>query len=303
MRDSDLISKKVRVAVGIATSGRREVLAKAIEILSRQTCLPDLLVICPITTDDVDYEALRRFPAPSRVVAGPIGLPAQRNELLRAAAESDVIAFFDDDFFAEANYLEILKSIFVANPDVVGITGDLIVDGALGPGLSMSEGVEILESQKRWQGDVNLVDCYGTYGCNMAFKVGVVRSNSISFDEKLPLYGWQEDIDFSRRLARYGRVVRSKELRGVHLGVKSGRTSGVRLGYSQIANLVYLTHKGSVPRNQAVTMIWRNMAANLLRAFYPEPWIDRKGRLKGNMIALIDWSIGRLSPLRILQLK
>ncbi len=224
-------------------------------------------------------------------------------QILIAAADADIIVFFDDDFFVERNYLTILKNIFIANPDVVGLTGDLIVDGALGPGLSVKQGLDILEIQGPEPSDTDLVDCYGTYGCNMAFRLDVIRRNSIGFDENLPLYGWQEDIDFSRRLAQYGRVMRSMNLRGVHLGVKSGKNSGVRLGYSQIANLVYLSRKGSIPRDQAMMMMRRNLLANFLRTFHPEPWIDRKGRLKGNFMALLDWCTGRLSPLRILQFK
>ena len=50
-----------------------------------------------------------------------------------------------------------------------------------------------------------------------------------------------------------------------------------------------------------MNLMWRNLAANLVRSFYPEPWIDRKGRLKGNILALIDITIGRISPLRIRQ--
>ena len=46
----------------------------------------------------------------------------------------------------------------------------------------------------------------------------------------------------------------------------------------------------------------RNVGANLLRSLYPEPWIDRFGRLKGNMIALVDVLRGRASPVKILQL-
>jgi hypothetical protein len=48
--------------------------------------------------------------------------------------------------------------------------------------------------------------------------------------------------------------------------------------------------------------MWRNIAANIARSFFPEPWVDRKGRLKGNLLALIDIARGRDSPGRILQL-
>ncbi len=55
-------------------------------------------------------------------------------------------------------------------------------------------------------------------------------------------------LDFSRLVARYGQVVSAKQLEGVHLGTKVGRSPGVRLGYSQIANPVYLMRKRTAER-------------------------------------------------------
>jgi hypothetical protein len=136
----------------------------------------------------------------------------------------------------------------------------------------------------------------------MAFRVDPIRLNSIIFDENLPLYGWLEDIDFSGQLTHHGLIVKTKSLRGVHLGIKLGRTSGVRFGYSQIANPIYLTRKGTMSRKHARTIMSRNIAANFIRSLYPEKWIDRRGRLKGNVLALIDFAVGRSSPRRILEL-
>ena len=295
--------EKLNIVVGIATSGRREVLAQAIALLATQSRLPDALVICPVVAEDVDDLSLKEFPRPARVVSGPRGLPAQRNKILSVVTDADIIVFFDDDFLADARYLENLEAIFLGHPDVVAITGDLLADGAKGPGLSVKTGLQIVQSGANAPGSGSeIFDCYGTYGCNMAFRLKPIVSHNVAFDENLPLYGWQEDIDFSRRVLPYGRIVRSATLRGVHLGIKLGRTSGVRFGYSQIANPVYLIRKGSMTWRHAVKLIWRNLAANLLRSVYPEPWIDRKGRLKGNCLAIVDIAIGRISPGRILQL-
>jgi hypothetical protein len=38
----------------------------------------------------------------------------------------------------------------------------------------------------------------------------------------------------------------------------------------------------------AFGIVVKNIIANLLRSWRPEPWIDRPGRVKGNMIALFD---------------
>jgi GT2 family glycosyltransferase len=296
-------AEKLDVVVGIATVGRREVLAQTLSILARQTRLPDHLVICPVTDEDVDSSSLRNFPRPSLVVRGAIGLPAQRNKILSTALNADVIVFLDDDFLVDSYYIENVERIFVTRPDVTALTGSLLVDGARGPGLSVEEGLRIIQSAPKPSGpERELVECYGTYGCNMAFRLKSIIDNGILFDENLPLYGWQEDIDFSLRVLPYGKIMKSASLRGVHLGIKHGRTSGVRFGYSQIANPIYLVRKGSMSWRHANKLMWRNLGANLARSLRPEPWIDRKGRLKGNFLAFADVARGRISPSRILQL-
>ena len=131
-----------------------------------------------------------------------------------------------------------------------------------------------------------------------------VRASAIGtarFDEALPLYGWQEDIDFSAQLLPKGRIVASDAFHGVHRGVKAGRTSGVRFGYSQVANPVYLVLKGTMTPRKAVAILCNNVAANLVKMWRPEPWVDRKGRVKGNWLAFGDILRGRVRPRRILE--
>jgi hypothetical protein len=103
-------------------------------------------------------------------------------------------------------------------------------------------------------------------------------------------------------MARRGRLLKCDALAGVHLGEKAGRTSGKRLGYSQIANPIYLLKKGTIPPDLARRLMRGNLASNLLRSFRPEPYIDRRGRLAGNLLALIDLPRGRLDPRRVLEL-
>jgi GT2 family glycosyltransferase len=295
--------RRLNIAVGIATKGRREVLTTTIDLLARQTRLPDRLVICPAASTDLDEDSLKRFPAPTSVVTGAIGTCAQRNQILVTANEADVIVFFDDDFFADSCYLANLEETFLAHPKIVAATGYLLADDTKGPGLSVDQGLKIVRNEVKSPDDgKSPVECYGVYGCNMAFRLEPVRRYGILFDENLPLYGWQEDIDFSRRLATYGEIVVCNTLRGVHLATKAGRTSGFRFGYSQIANPIYLIRKGTISWRHAGRLMWGNLLSNLVRSFHPEPWIDRKGRLKGNLIALGDIARGRISPLRVLKL-
>ena len=133
----------------------------------------------------------------------------------------------------------------------------------------------------------------------MAFRMAPIERNNIRFDERLPLYGWYEDVDFSRRVSKHGSAVRVRQAWGVHLGVKSGRHSEVRLGYSQVANPIYLAQKQSVPWSFAVASVASRSLKNFVRSFAPESHIDRRGRLRGNLRAFRDLSTGTLNPTRV----
>lgn len=296
-------ASSLKIVVGIATSGRREILSLTIGLLARQTRLPDYLVICPASPDDVDASIIADFQAPAAVVTGALGSSAQRNRILLEATDADIVIFFDDDYFACNDYLARIEQLFSDHPDIVAVTGRPLEDGATGPGLPIAHAQAVVDSAQRLSPGRTINATYGAYGCNMAFRLGPVRAHAILFDENLPLYGWQEDIDFSRSLAPYGRIVQYEALRGVHLGNKRGRTSGVRFGYSQVANPIYLVKKGTLSSDYARPMVIRNILANLLRSLWPEAWIDRKGRLKGNILALFDVARGRVTPRRILTLR
>jgi hypothetical protein len=51
-----------------------------------------------------------------------------------------------------------------------------------------------------------------------------------------------------------------------------------------------------------IRFIVRHIAKKLADALFPEPWIERAGRLRGNLIALRDLIGGMLHPTRILNL-
>lgn len=289
----------LRIAIAIATAGRLQVLADTVRFLAGQQRPADELLICPARADDLDPACLADHAGETAVVLGPVGLPAQRNALLTRTG-ADVVVFLDDDFLPAPDYLAEVEALFEAHPDLVVATGDVVADGILGPGIEFAEGCRLLAALGDNDAAPAPLPEYGAYGCNMVVRMQPVRRHGLRFDETLPLYAWLEDIDFSRQLARHGRVVRSLRLRGVHLGTKkAGRSPGRRLGYSQIANPIYLARKGTLSWKRALSKMGCNLLANAGRSLRPEPWVDRKGRLHGNLTALAHLGAGRLHPGRI----
>jgi len=286
--------------VGIATANRRETLADTLEQLAHQQRLPDEVIVCPSRPEDCDLNRLVGLPFPTRVVHGPRGLSAQRNAILSQIAACDAVLFLDDDFYASSDYIARLEKLFIQEPGVVGITGNVVVDGAISEAVEHAAALEILRALVPASSSrVTFDDVYSLYGCNMAVRLAPIQSHALRFDENLPLYGWLEDVDFTRQLASHGRLVKSMELTGVHLATKRGRSSGVPLGYSQVANPWYLMRKGTMEPKRALRQLGRNVAANFCRCFAPEPWVDRRGRLRGNAMAAIDLMCGRLDPRKI----
>lgn len=297
--------KNLTIALGIASTGRPDILRRTVPLLAGQSRPPDKIIICVQKSLDIDAEIAGTMGIPLEVHFVDRGLARQRNRVLDQAADADVLVFLDDDFVADPFYVAEVERFFLTHDDAMMVTGHVLVDGIKGPGLSVDQGLRLLQSLTTGQepDEERLSEVYNGYGCNMAFRLDVVREEAIRFDEDLALWCWLEDVDFSRMLAHHGRILASNRLRGVHLGVKAGRTSGVRFGYSQLANPYYLARKGTMLPSRAGRQVANNVAANLVRSLWPEAWVDRRGRLKGNALALLDFVRGRLAPQNILQIK
>ncbi|TDR93267.1 glycosyltransferase family 2 protein [Enterovirga rhinocerotis] len=291
-----------RLAVIVATKGRAPLAGTLVDSLFAQTRPPETVIV--VGSEAADLPALD--PARPEVTAfvGRTGSSLQRNDGLALVRDThDVVAFFDDDFIPSRFWLDHAVAAFAARPDLGGLTGIVLADGAKGPGIALDEGRAIVAEADRApeaQGSA-LDESFGPYGCNMAFRTSAIAG--LSFDEALPLYAWLEDFDFGGQIRRRGgRTARAEALWGVHLGNKTGRERGARLGYSQIANAAYLARKGNVSSVELARLAFRNLAANAICSLRPEPHVDRAGRLRGNLLAVADLLRGRIRPERILDL-
>lgn len=291
------VPDSVRIVVGIATRGRPEILLETLRELGRQTRPADRIIVSHL--DQTDILGANGLPG-VEFLTSAAGLPYQRNTVLDAISDEDFVLFLDDDFLPAPRYIEATLAAFHKAGNVVVTTGHLWADGAKGPGLDVAAARDILARHCADGTRAGTRPTFNGYGCNMAFRLEPVRAQSLRFDERLPLYAWYEDIDMCRRLGLHGDVVEVLGACGVHLGIKQGRGSGRRLGYSQVVNPLYLWRKGSYPWSHAWRSVGRHILINLVRALRPEPWVDRRGRLIGNSLALLDVVRGRAKPERVL---
>jgi len=287
-----------RVAVVVATRGRAQMVARLVARLRAQSRRPEVIVVC--ARDAADVVGAEGGDVATLFAGG--GLTAQRNRGL-AHVEGGVshIVFFDDDFVPSRFWIERMLAACALRPGLASLPGEVLRDGILTAGLSWDEAERDVDARDREPPPpIAFRDGTLPYGCNMAFRMAAITG--MRFDERLVLYAWQEDADFGARVARRGGAAWTDAMWGVHLGAKTGRVAGVPLGYSQIVNPLYLARKGSLTASHSMRMIARNVAANAVKSLRPEPYVDRRGRLRGNLIAVGDVARGRARPERVLEL-
>ena len=303
-------SRRAKAFVIIASKGRPQQVRLLRDLLRVQRDLIGRLIVVGSEAADIEGVADGDGHWMRCLLAREAGAAIQRNEGIAYVMNhenpdltQDVVIFFDDDFRPAGDWLERAAGVLSERSDVSALTGRILGDGVNGEAIDEVYARKLLAGEAppmaHWAaGEEREVG--SVYGCNMAFRASVL--SEIRFDENLPLYSWQEDLDITSRVARLGKVLYTPECRGVHLGVKLGRTSGFRFGYSQIANPIYLYKKGTCPYKRAARFTARAIVGNGIRSLLKPRLFDYRGRFRGNLLALYDVMLGRLHPRRILDL-
>jgi glycosyltransferase involved in cell wall biosynthesis len=269
-------------------------MAQLLQLLAAQTLRPSVVIVSATGRTDVESDLATRLNV--EYIFGPAGTCIQRNrglEQIRSAC--DIVIFFDDDFAPCPHWIERCAHIFRADESVVGTTGVLLRDGAQLDEVSWEEAMRLIGTSFPAETATNAAtECKDLYGCNMAYRMSAIGESS--FDERLVLYGWMEDADFSRTVGRKGRLMRCGAMVGVHLGIKSGRMSGKRYGYSQVVNPWYLHRKGTLSVGEACSKSLLPLLMNAAKTIRPEKHIDRLGRFGGNIIGIGHLLTGHCRP-------
>jgi glycosyltransferase involved in cell wall biosynthesis len=284
----------------IASTGRPAVLADTVDCLLRQTMPPDEIILSIAQPGDVlpEVVALPRV----RVLVSPRGSSVQRNRALdHVDPAATIVSFFDDDVELAPDHLARAQELFAREADVVMLWGLLVADGVQRGGLSRDEARAALRAHAAEDGfEPARGGARGALGGGM--HVRRAAAGHMRFDERLALYGWQEDRDLAARCTALGRVGLYRACAFAHLGVPGGRVSGRRFGFAQVMNPVYLWRKGSIPAGDAGALCARAVARNALGTLLGEKRVDRAGRLRGNLAAVGLLLRRRIEPEHVAQL-
>lgn len=289
------------LAVVIASVGRPTLVLDIISRLQAQSEPPTQIIVSVPDMSSLPEPWHGKTPPDLTIVTGARGLTAQRNAGIAAlSTEIELVVFFDDDAIPHAEYLEQASRTFHARPDVVGLTGLVLADGAAEDvPVPLAKALGLLaEVQSLAEKDIVAQNTSELYGCNFAIRRSVLSRHL--FDERLRLYSWLEDLDFARRISRDGALIKVENCIIVHLGSASGgRTQHRRFGYSQITNPLYLLRKRSIRVSDAIRLIAKPLASNIIHAVRGPQSSWRRQRIVGNWMSLRDLARRRMTPERI----
>jgi hypothetical protein len=297
-----------KVGVIIATTGRREVVTQTIDSILHRASLPACIVVVGAQKSDLPESDWSQ--SATRIIltlAPQKGSALQRNYGLALLPSTiEFVSFLDDDVELHDQYFYEVNNVFEQSPTLVAFSGMVLTNGNIETNKArkqldehnIPEGMPFFgHFPNKWP---------GLYGCSMNMRREIIEL--VKFDDNLPLYAIGEDTEVGFRLSQHGEVGGSARCPLVHLATRSGRIAEVGVGYAQIVNFIYFAHKEiGYPRFFCYfERLIKVPLANLIFSVFPRldthTFVDRKGRLRGNLLAFRDLIQGKAHPSRLLQI-
>ena len=294
----------LNIAVGIPTIGRAIVLRETLIELTRQNRRPDKVIVCGTRPTDVEGAA-EAYPGTIVLLSEP-GLPRQRNAVIEAAVDADIVVFFDDDFLPDPGYLAAVEQHMARDPQIVVATGAAARRRHQRPGSLARTADERSCRATRHRPAAGRLTSSPRFpvtdatwpsasrrcvrmacGSTSACRCMAGRRMSIS-----PA-AWPRSAGWCGSMRRAGFISASSPDADPACGSATPR-SPIRF--------ISAASGDGYPLRRAIGHIAKNMAMNIARAIWPEPYVDRRGRLYGNLLALRDLTVRRMVPERILDL-
>ncbi len=265
------------VSVIICTYRRARSLDRFLASLAAQDRTPDRLIIVDASPDDEtermmtgrkDLAGLGRSVWYFRVGEPLRGLTRQRNFGLRRVA-TDLAAFFDDDIVLGPGCLSVMENVHRSREgELAGVAGFLDGGGTspdvlwrvrralrmvadLRPGSYQRSGMSVPWAfQPRT--DAVVEGDYLPGGATM-WRTSVLLD--LGFNESFAGYGQGEDLEFSLRARRKGKLAIAGEAKLQHLHEASGRPDHFKIGYMAIHNR-YVIHRSGLDGRTAGDIAW-----------------------------------------------
>jgi GT2 family glycosyltransferase len=271
------------VTVVICTYQRPQSSVRVLDSLAGQSRPPEAILVVDASPDERTAEAIGAWQARAatgrslrywRVDGSDRGLTRQRNFAL-ARVETDLVAFFDDDVVLAADCLREMERAHRSDPAVVGVGcfggPDIKRPNALWQLRHRLGIVPALQAGKYYRSGMSVpwdfdgrlqpaVEGDWLPGWGMLWQTAAARAER--FHDGFAGYAQGEDLDFSLRMARHGKLIMARGAELQHLPDSAGRPDPARLGYMEIYNRFQI-HRRNRRRDGRLDVAWFSYAWGL----------------------------------------
>ena len=203
------------------------------DLLSQETPLSKVLIVdSSDLRNHKSIDLIAELDARISVIRTQPGLCLQRNRALLELPDYGIVSFFDDDVRLQSSYISEIYRVFQSDQKVCGVGGRTDEIPAGSRTIRLRERVfraDSYKSGKLLRSGINIpfYDNTKIYevdwlpGCCMSFRLDLIKN--LEFDETRPGVGWGEDVDFSLKASKYGKLVISPFSSVRHLQSKLNR--------------------------------------------------------------------------------
>lgn len=226
------------------------------------------------------------------------GLTLQRNIGIKRAT-SDIIFFFDDDVILDSNYIKVIMEVFENNDIYLGGMGTIkytminkwrpsyifrllfLMQRDGGNGVYCLSGMP-----KHPYGTGNFTEVQVLGGALMAYRKNVFNDFKCKFDENVTGYASQEDVDFSYRVSRLGKLFFSPDAELIHNHSPLARDKILVNRKMYMVNYRYFYFKNFYPTNK-ISLIahWWTIIGLLLYSLF----FDKIDAFRGYIQGLVEF--------------
>jgi GT2 family glycosyltransferase len=298
--------KEPSFAVVVCTRNRPGDLEKTLRSVCLQSGIRGAFILVVDASDPHEQAAVTRIVqslqrrAAVRLLTfdGPPSLARQRNLALdHLPSSARCVHFLDDDVTLEAGYLARLNALLAENPQFAGAGGRVIDSGqqksrsriartmlkfflldAARPGAVLLSGTTTPVRHGTHAGPITvdwLSGCAASYPRN--------TFERMLFDDRLVGYSLDEDLDFSYRAGRLGRLVVDPSAVLYHTRSAEGRLDAETGAFLSVVHRYWFMQKNCERPMWRIAWAW-SMIGRLvipLLSGHPDRWRVLRGRIKG----------------------
>lgn len=264
--NADILCKsdiRIKSSLIICTYKRPETLLRQIKALAALDDLPEEVLIVDGSQNNESFTLIKEYVEMNPLVTnfiyifGPTGLTIQRNAGIDIA-RGEILHFLDDDCIPEKGYFTAVETIFNTKHDVGGITGNILNESEVRPGIKYKIRLFLGIYKKKYMPGMYYcngssvpkgvrgkqledVEVDAVSGASMSFKKEILNKAG-DFCEFFSGYSQGEDLEVSLRVRRLSKIIQSYDAKCNHYQEAASRPDLYKKGFMEIYNRYYIWH-------------------------------------------------------------